>query len=873
MNIRGPILFAGLLLLVNFSIAQIPKPSETFGFEPGADYKMATYDQMLSYYEKLDAATDRVKVTEIGKSVRGRPMKLIFISSEENMKSLDKWRAISEKMARARISEAEAQQLAKEGKAIIWFDGGMHASEKAHAQMTPELLYRIAAEESDEMKKIRDNVITLVVPVINPDGLDIEGAWYRKNLGTIYETSGPPILYQEYVGHDNNRDWFMGNMPETKAVMNVLYNQWYPQIIHNHHQSSPAWARIFIPPFRSPVNDKIHPGVTTGVNLVGTAMGNRFAMKKMPGAVSMTTFEMWWNGGMRTAPYYHNMIGILTETAHTSPTPRFYPPDSIPKIIGNASARDGASKKTDGTEIFYSYPWKGGESHFRDAVDYMLEASMAVLDLAAEKRDELLYNIYSMGKDAITDTEGAFAYIIPKSQWDKPESVNMVNVLLRGGVEVDEATSKFKVGETEYEAGTYIMYGSQPFKPYLSDLMEKQDYPDLFSYPGGPPIAPYDLTGWTLPMSMGVKVDRVSTPFAVKTKKISGEITMPPGQVAGSSAYGFVLNNKENLSATAMNRLLKAGEKVSIAQASFADGKNNYTAGSFVIEKVNGTQDRVSSLSKELGISFSGLSAKPSSNLKPMKKVKIGLYKSWNANIDEGWTRWVLEQFEFDLDTLHNEEIKSKDLAGYTAIIFPSQSPEEIMVGHRPGTMPEPYVGGIGLEGTIALNNYVKNGGTLIMFDQACDLAIDEFGLPVKNVTKGLSSSTFFIPGSIIRMKVNTSDPLAYGMQEEAAASFSRSRAFETIVPSRKAEGGNELVKLPPPRPDVTAVATYSSKDILMSGWALGEDKYIKNKGAMMNVGHGKGHVILFGFRPQFRGQARNTYKLIFNSIYLGATK
>lgn len=869
-NLNLLTLILALFVSVTGVLGQIPKPSETFGFEPGADYKMATYDQMLAYYEKLDAATDRVKVTEIGKSVRGRPIKLIFISSEENMKSLDKWKSISEKMARARISEKEAQQLAKEGKAIIWFDGGMHASEKAHAQMTSELLYRIAAEETDEMKQIRDNVVTLVVPVINPDGLDIEGAWYRKNVGTIYETSGPPILYQEYVGHDNNRDWFMGNMPETKAVMQVLYNEWYPQIVHNHHQSSPAWARIFIPPFRTPVNPKIHPGVTTGVNLVGTAMGNRFAMKKMPGAISMTTFEMWWNGGMRTAPYYHNMIGILTETAHTSPTPRFYPPDSIPKVIGGGNARDGASKTTAGTEIFYSYPWKGGESHFRDAVDYMLEASMAVLDLASEKHDELLYNIYTMGKDAIEDTSGAFAYVIPKSQYDNGEATNLVNVMLRGGVEVEQATSKFKVGNTEYDAGTYIMYGSQPFRPYLSDLMEKQNYPDLYLYPDGPPIAPYDLTGWTLPMSMGVKVDRITSSFTVKTKKIAEPVKVAEGSVAGSGGF-YALDNKENATATAINRLQKAGEKVSIAQAAFADGKNNFPAGTFIVEKGNKTQDMVNKLSKELGLSFTGIGSKPSS-VKDLKKIKVGLYKSWDATIDEGWTRWVLEQFEFDLDTLHNKDIQGKDLSKYSAIIFPSQSPEEIMIGHRPGTMPEEYVGGVGVEGILSLKNYTNNGGVLIMFDQASDFAIDELGLPVDNVTKGLSSREFFIPGSIIRMKVDNKNPLAFGMQEEGAASFSRSRAFETIVPSRKAEGGREIMK-PAPRPDVTPVATYASTDLLMSGWALGQNKYIKNKGAMMNVGYGKGNVILFGFRPQFRGQARNTYKLIFNSIYFGATK
>jgi len=860
-------LFSLILALVTLvpAFSQIPKPSATFGFEPGADYKMATYDQMLAYYEKLDAATDRVKVTEIGKSVKGRPIKLIFISSEKNMKSLDKWKSISEKMARAKISEKEAQQLAKEGKAIIWFDGGMHASEMAHAQMTPELLYRIAAEESDEMKQIRDNVITLVVPVINPDGLDIEGAWYRKNLGTMYETSGPPILYQEYVGHDNNRDWFMGNMPETQAVMRVLYNEWYPQIVHNHHQSAPAWARIFIPPFRSPVNMKIHPGVTTGVNLVGTAMANRFAMKKMPGAVSQTTYEMWWNGGMRTAPYYHNQIGILTETAHTSPTPRFYPPDSIPKMIGGRVSSDG-------TEIFYPYPWKGGESHFRDAVDYMLEASMAVLDLASEKHDELLYNIYEMGKDAIDDKEGAFAYVIPKAQWDKGEAVNLVNVFMRGGIDVEEATASFKVGDKEYESGSYIMYGAQSFRPYLSDLMEKQKYPDLYLYPGGPPVTPYDLTGWTLPMSMGVDVDRITTSFAAKTKKVGAPIKMSAGNISGKAGFGYALNNKENLTATVINRLQKDGEHISIAQAGFTDGNNSFDKGTFIIESGSKTAALVDKLSKELGISFTSLTAKPSGDVKPLKKVKVGLYKSWDANIDEGWTRWVLEQFEFDLDTLHNTDIRSKDLSAYSAIIFPSQSPEAIIRGHMPGTMPEPYVGGIELEGVLALNSYVKKGGVMIMFDQACNLAIDQFALPVKNITDGLPATQFFIPGSIIRMKVNNADPLAFGMKAEAAASYSRSSAFETVTISRKAEGGDELVKVPPPLPNVTAVATYASNDLLMSGWALNPNK-IKNKGAMMNVVHEKGNVILIGFRPQFRGQSRNTYKLIFNSIYLGATR
>jgi len=852
-----------LLLVASLAFGQLPKPSETFGFEPGADYKMATYDQMLAYYAKLDAATDRVQMIEIGKSVRGRPIKLIFISSEENMKSLDKWKDISAKMARATISQEEAQKLSKEGKAIIWFDGGMHASEKAHAQMTPELLWRIASEESDEMKNIRNNVITLVVPVINPDGLDIVGSWYRKYVGTPFETTNPPILYQEYVGHDNNRDWFMSNMPETKAVTTVLYSQWYPQIVHNHHQTAPAWARIFIPPFRSPVNPKIHPGVTTGVNLVGTAMANRFAMKKMPGAIAQTTFEMWWNGGMRTAPYYHNQIGILTETSHATPTPRYYSPDSIPKMVGG--------KTTDGTEIFYAYPWKGGESHFRDAVNYMLEASMAVLDLAAEKHDELLYNMYQMGRDAIEDKKGAFAYVISKDQWDAASGDNLVNVFLQGGIEVHRATASFKAGNSEYPEGSYILYGAQSFRPFLADLMEKQNYPDLYQFPGGPPIPPYDLTGWTLPMQFGVKVERITTSFIADAKKLDAKVPVSGGEVKGNAGFGYAISRNNNAAAKAVNRLQKAGEKVHVATAAFTDGGTNYPAGTFLVEKGSKTQNNLSKIAQETGVVATAVGSKPS-GAKLMQKVKVGLYKSWEGNIDEGWTRWVLEQFDFDIDTLHDADIRTKNLSVYSALVIPSQRQEDILHGHRKGSMPDQFTGGIGLVGTQALERYVANGGTLVCLDDASDFAIAQFGLPVEDLTEGLSSSEFFIPGSLIRMNVNLDNPLAYGMQQEIAASFQRSRSFKKIIPQRKGEGGSEKTALAP-APDVSEVARYASKDLLMSGWAKGQDRYLKDKSAMLNVGYEKGHVILFGFRPQFRGQTHGTYKLLFNSIYSGAIK
>ena len=410
-------LFLGHLL----SYAQIPTPEEVIGFRMGDDYKIADYAQIVDYLRQLDERSERVMMQPIGTSVLGKPLYVVFISSETNLRQLDCWKTISGQLARARVSEEEAQRLSQEGKAIVWIDGGIHSTEKAATQFPPELAYRVATEESPEMQKIRDNVIFMLMPNINPDGLDIVARWYKKYLGTPYETSNPPVLYHYYVGHDDNRDWFMNTQPETRAVTQLLFNEWYPQIVHNQHQTAPRWARIFIPPFSNPVNPNVHPAVVNGVNLVGNEMASRFAVQGMPGVVSDVTFTMWWNGGLRTAPYFHNQIGILTETAHATPTPRYYEPDSLPKTIGNGI-------RTDGTAINYPDPWTGGESRFRDAVDYMLTAAMATLSIGADRREKWLYGMYRMGRDAIEREGDMTAYVIPTEQWDPGEAYNLVNI-------------------------------------------------------------------------------------------------------------------------------------------------------------------------------------------------------------------------------------------------------------------------------------------------------------------------------------------------------------------------------------------------------------------------------------------------------------
>jgi len=587
--------------------AQVPSPEQVFGFRPGADYKLADYPMMLDYYRKLAAAApDRVRVADIGPTAEGQHMILAIISSSENIAQLDRYREISRQLALARgLSDEQARELARQGKAIVWIDGGLHASEVAHAQHSPELAYRVVTEETPEMHFIRENVILLQVPVMNPDGLNLIAKWYRQNVGTPYELAEMPWLYHHYVGHDNNRDWYMMTQPETRNVARLLYQEWFPQIVYNHHQAGPFPSRIFVPPFDDPMNPNIPPLVIRGVNLVGEAMTARLQKEGKAGAVSRMSFDTWWNGGMRTAPYFHNMVGILTETAlYHYATPKFYKPEEIPRTF-----RDGVSALEPST--YYPDPWRGGWWRLRDPVEYMLTASLAVLDIGARRREEWLYDIYQMGKDAIRAGEkgGPYAYVIPPEQWDPGAGVTLINALRLGGVEVLRAKAELIADGKKYPAGSYVILAAQPFRAYVIDLFEPQKYPDLRLYPGGPPKRPYDITGWTLSLQMGVTVARVERPFTAELDLVElAPMPERPGE--------GVLSRRENASFRAVNQALKAGKPVYVATEKFTGGE----AGTFIV----------------------GRAAPAEAKALTQRAPRIGLYQSWVANMDEGWTRTAL---------------------------------------------------------------------------------------------------------------------------------------------------------------------------------------------------------------------------------------
>jgi hypothetical protein len=833
------------------STTKVPEPSDVFGFKPGDDYKLANHAQIVEYFRRLDAASDRVLVEEIGRTAEDRPLILAFISSEANLKNRARYKDISRQLALARgLDEAKARALAKEGKAIVWIDGGLHATEVAHAQHTPELGWWVATSETDEAKRMREHAILLLMPVMNPDGLDVVVDWYTRNLGTPFETTSPPTLYHHYIGHDNNRDWYMFTQNETIAVGRILYHEWFPQIVYNHHQAGPFPGRISGPPMENPVNPNLDPLLVSTVNQIGEAMRKRFDEEDKPGYNSGIVYDMWWNGSMRGAPDFHNMAGFLTETAlYRYATPHCYSKDEIPDTFGpRAGNLDAKNPSTN-----YTNPWLGGCWPLRSPVEYMLTASRAVLNFGATLKEDFLFNIWRMGTRQIARGEkavgGPYAYVIDlNAQHDPTATVEFLRTFRKGGIEIRQADAPFTAGGVQYPAGTYVI-GPQAFRPFVIDLMEPKRYPDRRQYPGGPPEPPYDMTGYELSFQMGVKADRVTEPFPLPSRMVD-TIAPAPGGVRGSGDT-FVLSRKANFAARAVNRLLKAGARVSV-----------HESGDFVVQNV--ARDAIERHATELGVLVTA-AATPSGQLRTVRAPRIGLYRSHLANMDEGWTRWILEQYEFPYRTLRDKDIRAGDLAGLDVILFADEADDRILNGHLAGTMPAEYVGGIGIEGATALKRFVENGGWVLAWDGAANFAISTFALPLRNTVRNAREEDFYIPGSLVGLDTKPSSMMAAGMPERAIAFFVDSQAF-AIVPG--ASEGKQRVDR-----DLEVFASYASKDFLVSGWELGARRFAAGRPAGVRVPVGKGQVVVLAFRPHFRGQPHNTFKLLFNPIFASATE
>jgi hypothetical protein len=795
-----------LLLTIVAAFGQIPTPKSVLGHNPGDDFYLANYEESLNYFKKLAASSNRIKLVNVGKSTQGRDWFIAFISDPENLAKLDQYKETSRKLALARgISDDQAKQMARDIKPIIHIDGGLHATEVANHQHTITLGYDLVASEEPLIKDVRKNLIVELWFSINPDGQSIVANWYRENVGTPYEVSPVPVLWQEYVGHDNNRDGYMLNMLETREITKATLDT-QPLVFYTQHQTAPFPGRIYLPPFADPISGNMHPLMLRWLSVIGMSIAQYLDDHDLPGSMHQETFDVWYPGYIDNVGNFRHTISFFTETAlYRYATPHFYTVDEFPQ------QRQGL-----GTEMLYSSPWKGGWWRLSDACKYMLEADMAVLNLSVKYREVLQYNKYRAARDTIEkfEKEPPFAYEIPREQHDATTAAVLMEKLMLNGIEIHQSA----------KPDAWVILMNQPFSGLVKELFEPQVYPALTQ-------RPYDVTGWTLPMQMGVEVHAVTSPL---TKQYRDSLR-PLKNIEVAAPF----NHAANASFRAINEILAAKGTVSFAG-----------------EDVVATGLDTGKLNSILAENHLKAGASLRSNQdagKPIKALRIGLYKPFTASIDEGWTRWILEQFKFPFKSMENADVVNGHLhRDYDVIVIPDMNERQILEGVRPGSIPQRYAGGIGEEGVNELRDFVNDGGTLVTFNNASLFAINQFKLPVENALAGLNPNQFFCSGCLVTVHIeDEKSPATAGLSADTIVMFERGPAFNTKTDFK----GKVLARYP------------RERSPLASGYLAGPDR-LEGRVAALSADFGKGHVLLIGFKPQWRGQSHAAYKFFFNAFY-----
>lgn len=789
--------------------AAIPSPRSVLGFTPGDDRKVAGWSQITDYFERLDRASDRVLVRTLGQSTLKRPVIVAFISARENILALPKYKEIQQQLADPRkiTQNIQRDRLLADGKVVVTISCSIHSTEIVASQMSMQLAYELATAQDPETREILQNTILLLIPSPNPDGIDIVTNWYRKTLGTPYEGREPPELYHHYAGHDNNRDWFMLNLKETQLVTRLLWHEWFPQIVYDVHQQGANGSRFFIPPFYDPPNPNISPLLLRQVGLIGHKVAADLQAAGFKGVLTNALYDTWWHGGFRTAPYFHNSIGILSEAASA----RLMTPNTVTaEQLGRTTSR-GMRNATEAATNFPD-PWPAGNWRPRDIMAMEMIAARAILSMASKFRADYLRNFYELGRKNVETPANPgepLAYLIPAGQARDEAVAKMLGSLMDQGIEVfrldqelhvvlspqvlqrtnpvTEKLGTYKLsGQAsamqEVPAGSYIVFPAQPQRSNVVALFEPQRYPNRLTAQGEAE-RPYDVAGWTLPLQMGVDAPAV---VAIREPAHERKLTR-----------------------------LKDGNEV---RADLA------------LELKKGDESPIKN---------------------PVKHpVRVGIYKGSMSNMDEGWTRFVFDTFNVPYTSIRDVDVRQGALnSKFDAVIFPSQQSTQIISGNAAGTLPADYTGGITEAGVKNLKEFVQNGGMLICFDNSCDLAIKQFNLPLRNTLQGVRSSEFYCPGSIIALEVDTKNPIASMLPARLPAYFINSSAFAAAADA-----------------NVKVIARYAKENLLLSGWLLGEDK-LQGQIALAEVGIGKGRIVLFGFRPQHRGQAWGTLPLIWNVL------
>jgi hypothetical protein len=887
------------LLSQSLLMAQtVPSPKSHFGFNIGDNYQLATFTQTEAYLKKLAAVSKKVKLQVIGKTEEGRNQYMVIVSDPSNLANLEKYKTISQKLAHAEnVSIAEAKQMSNEGKAVVWIDGGLHATEVTGIHQWIESMYQLITRTDEETKRILKSTIILFVHA-NPDGQELVSNWYMRNSDTLKRaTSSLPRLYQKYIGHDNNRDFYMTNMQESKNMSRQQYIEWMPQVLYNHHQTGPPGTVVAGPPYRDPFNYVYDPLLITGIDALGAAMSSRLNAEGKPGYTmkSGSVYSTWWNGGLRTTAYYHNIIGLLTEIIG-NPTP-----SNIPLVAQRLIPNSGTP-----------FPITPQKWYFRNSIDYSVSLNYAVLNYAARYKEELLLNIYTMGRnsieagnkdswtlypkraDAVAEllktekltgsidsfqtaifnkvyknlaNRDARGYIVTANQ--TTTAIDFINILIQSGIKVEKATANFSVAGKNYPAGSYIVKTNQAFRPHVIDMFEPQDHPNDFQYPGGPPIRPYDAAGWTPAFTMGIEFDRVLDDFNGPFETIAyGSIQKPIGKInAGTETVGYSFSTKENAAYYAINTLLAMGVEV-------YKNKDQYF---IAVNKAsnNKIQEAIETISAEKGVVFNNVSTKPANMNDKIMPQRIALWDRYGGSMSSGWVRWIFEKYKFPFQLIYAKEIDASNLKDkYDVIVFVEGAIPSLKLEAGNGyeekepkteEVPEIYqatLGKITAEKSIpALKAFLQTGGTIVTIGSSANLAY-HLNLPVRNALvemvsgkeKTLPGEKFYIPGSVMQITLDNEYKANWGMNRNADVYFSASPVFK-LLPDAIAR--KELVPL----------AWYASDKTLRSGWAFGQS-YLQDGIAAFEAKVGSGKLFVYGPEITFRGQTHSNYKMLFNQLY-----
>ncbi len=818
-----------------------PSPSAFLHFDIGADKVLADYRQIRSYFAELDRQSPRVQVENLGRTTLGEDMIMAVISSDANMANLPRLKEISRRLSDPRgLSDAEVAALTREGRAFVLVTCNIHSTEIGASQMAMEWAHALATASDETTLHRLDQVVLLLVPSLNPDGQIMETEWYRKWLGTKFEGGRMPWLYHHYVGHDDNRDWFMLTQKESQAMSHAVYKEWFPQVWLDEHQMGNNGPRIFMPPYAEPVDADIHPLVWREVNLIGSQMALRLEQAQKSGVIYGYSFDAYWPGGTKNTAWFKNVSGLLTEVASAQLASPLYVEPS--ELAGGRKGLVDYERQTN-----FPNPWPGGWWRLRDIMDYERIASDALIEACADHREDVLVDMVARSRAAIARATPGEAYRIPRAQRDPATALRLAALLAEHNVELRAADN-----------GDVWIPLSQPYGVFVREMLEPQRYPEVKLVAGPEIVRPYDVAAWSLPLMMGVEVAHAVLP--------AGTQPYTPA-AAGASAPGGVTALVPGVeSARALNAALRSSGKVTRLPHAATTAEGVWSAGTAFLD---GAASAAAARVLPPGVTLAPVSSAPA-GARPLATPRVGLYKPWAPSMDEGWTRFLLEQYGFAPVSLDNAMLKKGGLrAHFDAIILPDVSKEVIATGkpkREEGAMtyfvglPPEYTGGLDVAGATALKQFVQEGGTLVAFSAACDYVIEQFNIPVVNAIAKLRPDEFGCPGSLLRVSVRADHPVTQGLPAELALFVDKPIAFQTTPPASELERW--------------VLATYpdDAHDVLVSGWIKGE-ALLTRKAAAVATTYGSGRIVLLGFRAQHRAQTNATFPFVFNALYWSVAK